>query len=210
MTKRGPVSGPWNISALRSLALLGFIDFRLNGWCRCRAQTRCNILLGNKHQPGCQREQLLLFRAVSFKGDELEWPGWCNQVGGLKLFTLFTRTEGLIYWIHLIHSPRKNRLPTDSEAALLCFICWYNLLYKARKERTHTGAALVGASLCLSLPVSPVGVCLHCSLAGDWRPCVIFNCPTGEAYLRASRRAAAQSWPANLRDWQLKRYQTSF
>lgn len=57
--------------------MLGFIDFRLNGWCRCRAQTsallcRCDILLGNKHQPGCQREQLLLFKAVSFKGDELE------------------------------------------------------------------------------------------------------------------------------------------
>lgn len=34
---------------------------------------------------------------LSFKGDELEWPGWCNQVGGLKLLSLFTRAEGLIY-----------------------------------------------------------------------------------------------------------------
>lgn len=64
-------AGPWNISAQRFLPALGFMDSRLNGWCRCRALTtaplcRCNILRGCKHQPGCQREQLSLFKAVSF------------------------------------------------------------------------------------------------------------------------------------------------
>lgn len=63
-----------------SLPAPGFIDWRLNGWCRCRAETTallcwCNILLSNKHQPGCQHKQLILFRAVSFKGDEPEWLG---------------------------------------------------------------------------------------------------------------------------------------
>lgn len=97
--KRQP-QGPVNISAPWFLAVAGFIDFRLNGWCRCRAQTtallcRCNILLSNKHQPGCQHEQLLLFKAVSFKGDELEWLGWCNQVGGLNVVHVIYENWGV-------------------------------------------------------------------------------------------------------------------
>lgn len=48
----------------------------------CSAPAPLDILQSNKHGPGCQQEQLLLFRAVSFKGDELEWRGWRNQVGG--------------------------------------------------------------------------------------------------------------------------------
>lgn len=102
---QGPVHRPWNISALWFHAGLGFIDFRLNGWCRCSAQTtalfcRCNILQSNKHQPGCQHEQLLLFKAVTFKGDELEWRGWYNQAGGLDMGKMFYKLSG--EWVEFI------------------------------------------------------------------------------------------------------------
>lgn len=89
-----------HFSSVMPRSVIGFIDFRLNGWCRCRAQTtallwQCNILLSNKHQPGCQHEQLLLFKAVSFKGDELEWLGWRNQVRGLNVVRIIYESWGV-------------------------------------------------------------------------------------------------------------------
>lgn len=127
---KGPASELRSVSALKFLTVPGFIDFSLNGWCRCRAQTsallsQCNILLGNKHQPGCQHKQLLLFKVVSVKGDELEWPGWCNEVGGLKLFTLFTVCElrGLINWIYLFYSLHMNRTLTTEVMLSFMKLC---------------------------------------------------------------------------------------
>lgn len=129
--KRQPWS-PVSISAPSFLPALGFIDFRLNGCCRCRAETTallcwCNILLSNKHQPGCQHKQLVLFRAVSFKGDELEWLEWCSQVGGIwMLFTLIYRNRAIdelngfvsssSYWVRLtlLHYIHKHTVKKGS------------------------------------------------------------------------------------------------
>lgn len=56
---------------------------------------RCNILLGNKHPPGRQCKQLLLFKAVLFKGDELEWPECCYQAGGFEVIHIIYGNCGL-------------------------------------------------------------------------------------------------------------------
>lgn len=67
--------------------LLRFIDFMLEDWCRCRAETTallrwCNILPRNKHQPGCQHKRRVLFKAASFKGEGLVLAGWWSTVMG--------------------------------------------------------------------------------------------------------------------------------
>lgn len=80
------------------LPVLGFIDFILNGWCRCRAETTtllcwCNILQSNKHQPACQQKQSPLFKGVIFKGGELERPnGWRRRLWANGNSILFMKT----------------------------------------------------------------------------------------------------------------------
>lgn len=68
---------------------------QVQGEDKCRALPT-QYITGGKHQPTCQQGQLLLFKTVSFKGDELEWAGHHNRPGGSELFPLFMRREGLI------------------------------------------------------------------------------------------------------------------
>lgn len=53
------------------------------------------IYYRNKHQPGRQCKQAFLFKAVLFKGDELEWPECCYQVGGFEVILIIYGNCGL-------------------------------------------------------------------------------------------------------------------
>ncbi len=157
---QGPACRLWNISALWFLAVPGFIDFKLNGWCRCRAQTtallcRSNILPSNKHQPGCQHEQLLLFKAVSFKGDELEWLGWCNQVGGLDVVCVIYENWGVDRLnSFVLFASYESRLAIELTTNTFCCIAASMMrsatlrLCKADKKSVKT--RLISAGFCLS------------------------------------------------------------
>lgn len=179
---QGLACRPRNIWAAWFHAGLGFIDFRLNGWCRCSKPTTtlsctCNILLSNKHQPGCLREQLSLFKALSFKGDELECLNWCNHAGGVDVDLSVAEFSCFIYLIQTVINQKYICILKHS-----LYLCIYN----NKLMNTHRLSCLY---LCLLIPV-------HITHAGDWRPCLLFYSPTGEAYLRASLSAAAQSWPS--------------
>lgn len=68
-----------------------------------------NILLGNKHQPGCQHKQRLLYRAVSFGGDKLQRLLPCRRV----VLVLYEDNPSLFFFVA---SLMKRMTTTDSDA----------------------------------------------------------------------------------------------
>lgn len=84
--------------------LLRFIDFMLEDWCRCRAETTallcwCNILPRNKHQPGCQHKRQVLFKAASFKGEGLELARrWSTVMGEFKCSNYLKIEKSCFKW----------------------------------------------------------------------------------------------------------------